>query len=89
MIQSRVYRFASDALDHGGGWARDKTCSGLVAINVVRQKIKMMLFRVADADRYGWLFSLGLLLLAAANVPIINGQQGIDAAIKLCVDSLG
>ena len=38
--------------------------------------MKMELFDVTSG-KHGRLFSLGLLLLAAACVPIANGQQGI------------
>ena len=40
--------------------------------------IKMGPFAIAGC-KSGWLFSLGLLLLAAVHVSIVvNGQQGID-----------
>ena len=36
-----------------------------------------------SGGRSGWLFSLGLLLLAAAHVPIVNGQQGTSYNLVL------
>ena len=50
-----------------------QACQSMVQ-DISKIKKKMVLFRVADG-RYGWLFSLGLLLLAAAHVPFANGQQ--------------
>ena len=46
-------------------------------------KIKKMVLFLADG-RYGWLFSLGLLLLAAAHVPLANGQQQSTYEAKDC-----
>ena len=37
--------------------------------------MKMELFDIAGG-KYGWLFSLELLLLVIANVPLAYGQQG-------------
>ena len=44
--------------------------------------MKMEIFDIA-ADKYGWLFSLKLLLVVIANVPLAYGQQGNTGPVQI------
>ena len=58
-------------------------CSGCIERAACLKSMKMRLLVIAGG-KYGWLFSLELLSLVIANIPLANGQQGSQS--KTCTD---